>query len=355
MDEIILAYPDDSFPLEDLQRIATFLSQSKCLIAGYTPSDVGLLDLVAVKYQQKFENITLTVLPDRNIVSCLANIAQHGVLGDMDTPTRIAASLMAYCQCMNIHIEPSIAYHELAPHNGNQSTLSELAWFRAADQSNPIAWTDIAMERSVSPPASEPKSVEPIDLAFPLHRWNRNYIAALKIAELELSDLKPVERMIQLLDWMTDEFLFAGPAAITAAIYFAPNEEKRGMFKKLRSPNRERALQGIKNEAWDITHLSDFVRKVSEGEEKQHRYIFATADKQLASIAPLLISMSDQNQSTLLMNRLIQIWSHDDAARVVDKFSESQLIVQVRESPPFNTESIDEFIGNAENKIKQLS
>ncbi|PBP92744.1 hypothetical protein CCL16_02705 [Pseudomonas syringae] len=40
-------------------------------------------------------------------------------------------------------------------------------------------------------------------MGLPLKRWNRNYITALKILELDLSPAKQVDKMLLLLEWMS--------------------------------------------------------------------------------------------------------------------------------------------------------
>jgi hypothetical protein len=60
------------------------------------------------------------------------------------------------------------------------------------------------------------------------------------------------------------------------------------MLKQIKSPDRARALAGVRNAAWDITHLSDFVRRVKATDYEEQRFIFATADQALAQLGHLL-------------------------------------------------------------------
>ena len=99
--------------------------------------------------------------------------------------------------------------------------------------------------------------------------------------------------MLALLDWMHDDFIVAGPAAMLACIYFAPNSPPRaGLLKRLNSPDRQRALDGVKNAAWDITHLSDFIKKVNEANGNGTRYLLASRDKALHIMAKFLFDFS---------------------------------------------------------------
>lgn len=99
--------------------------------------------------------------------------------------------------------------------------------------------------------------------------------------------------VLALLDWMHDDFIIAGPAAMLACIYFAPNSPPRaGLLKRLNSPDRQRALDGVKNAAWDITHLSDFIKKVNEADGNGTRYLLASSDKALHIMAKFLFAFS---------------------------------------------------------------
>ncbi|MBW7835570.1 MAG: hypothetical protein H3C28_02915 [Sphingomonadales bacterium] len=322
MTEILMVRLDPAFPLRDVEEIGHALTISQALIPGYVPPTVGLLDLRALFYMRNIGGFQTIVLPDRNIVSRIAKVAEQGVKHPFDKPTNIAVHLMAFCQCMNINIEPSIAFHELAHYSGNEIAHYELSWFRAADKAQAQAWVDIALGRRDRLAATGPDPISTKDLAYPLKRWTRNYIAALKVAELELYLTEPLERAIALLDWMYDDFFLAGPAAAFASMYFSPRAAKKRLIKHLRSPDREKAIAGIKNAAWDMTHLSEFARRVSCGEAEGRRYIFATADLGLASIAPLLmLNADDNNLASTITQKVRSWWSSKEAATLADDIS----------------------------------
>jgi hypothetical protein len=84
---------------------------------------------------------------------------------------------------------------------------------------------------------------------------------------------------------MDNDFLLAGPAALFVSMYYGPMAARAGLFKQLRSPDRDAAIRGTKNAAWDMTHLSDFALRVSRAEKERRRYIFASGDLSLVQIA----------------------------------------------------------------------
>lgn len=320
MEDVFIAYHLDH-PFTEIAEIGGAIERAGLFIPGYIPPAVGVLDLRGILYARHFERYEFVILPDRNLVSRMARVQMEGLGSSPDDTTRNAVNVLAFAKATDMHIEPSIAFHELAQHAGNDLAHEELHWFRIADNHDTWEWIEVALghRSSFSPELSclvpKPKRQ---DLSFPLSRWRRNYIVALKIAELELTPLPHVDRALRLIHWLHQDFLLAGPAALFATFYFSPMGMRKRLLKHLRSPDRERAIKGVQNAAWDITHLSDFVRRVSEGEVERRRYIFATSDKGLATIAPLLLKDLDSDANELGLARALEAWwPRKDAQRIV--------------------------------------
>ncbi|MBU2071702.1 MAG: hypothetical protein KKE72_05095 [Gammaproteobacteria bacterium] len=313
----VINLPAD-FPYEDLCSIAEFLKHADVFVTGYTPPSVGKYHPDGFLFGSYFEDLNIILLPDRNIVSRIVQIAK----GEASNHERmIASAVLAFSQCLDILIEPSIAYHELAPNQGNKAAHEELQWFRAADDSDASHWINIGLGRTDRIFCDiQVKDTEMVNLERPLERWKRNYIVALKIADFELTHMKPVDKVLRLLEWMFEDFILAGPGIILACVYFAPNSPPRaGLFKSLRSSNRARAIAGVRNAAWDLTHLSDFVLRSNSASNGNTRYIFASLDAGLRCISELLFRYAcDQNQPHQLAKGLLRWWPVQDAEKIAD-------------------------------------
>ncbi|MNV23865.1 hypothetical protein D3C71_1149030 [compost metagenome] len=306
----------DSFPLADLERVGALLEPSDVFVSGYIAPEVGLYHVGAHLYSNHVEGNSTVMLPDRNIVSRVAKMADGFEVGRQE---RLVAGVLGFAQCLEIQIEPSIAYHELGPSQGNAAAYEELARFRLADSSEPRAWIDVALgRRSVIPYLGEPTAIaDTRDLTRPLHRWRCNYIAALKMGQLELLSLSPVERAIAFFEWMRDDFILAGPAAVFACHYFAPSFPRRGLLKGLRSEQRQRALSGAANAAWDITHLSEFVRLANASHGTSDRYIFASLDEGLRKVArTLLLATVEASALSQFASALVAWWPKESALAI---------------------------------------
>ena len=314
IERTVILPPD--FPYMELRALGEMLEAEGVFIPGYQPPPVGLCHPDAFIFEAQFDNIQTILLPDRNIVSRMAKIVTGA---PMDETLRKIAAIKAFCHFLDIQIEPSIAFHELAQLQGNDAANRELVRFREADNADPYPWLGLAFgDLNALDPMEPQHSPEAHDLAFPLRRWRRNYIAALKIAELELSGRPNLDRMLALLSWMRDDFIIAGPAALLASIYFAPNSPPRKrLFKQLFSPDRLRAVDGVRNTTWDLTHLSEMIGKVNEANDSQIRLLFASFDKGLRTLAGLLFHVSAEELSeALLVEAFVPWWTCAQAEQI---------------------------------------
>lgn len=341
-DATILFSLGGNFPYEDVKTIAARVAASNSLVPGFIAPVAGLTSIEAFLYSELIDQASTTVIVDRNVASRMAQIARDGAVHPLNGPTQIAVDLMALAQSVNLNIDPSIAFHELAHLNGNAEASEELQWFRAADHGQAQAWIDVALKRKDALPLSAPAAQEDYDLSKPLFRWRRNYTVLLKAAELELSNLSPKERMLALLDWMISDFMLAGPAAIYCSMYFAPLAMKAGMFKQLRSPNRDRALNGIKNAAWDVTYLSELVRHATSSNHDSDRFILATADKAVAQVAPLLfLDAEDLPDLEAKLSAQFEKWWQADSVSLAKSFASAMALAMERSPPQHGSQSED--------------
>tara|TARA_B100001105_G_scaffold172240_1_gene138715 strand:+ start:8910 stop:10025 length:1116 start_codon:yes stop_codon:yes gene_type:complete len=315
---MLLKFPAD-YPLADLYALSERLAGTEVCVPGYLPPPVGLFHPDGFFYDQHIERSKTILIPDRNVVSRMAQLARWAPCGGRSAgpngcrPSRVCA--------VPRHRDRPIGGIPRPAHTaGNEAAWEELGWFRSADNARVHDVMDVALGRGDQLRAPGlPHEVQKHDLAKPLRRWNRNYIIALKVMDLEMQDLRPIERVLRLLDWMRDDFMFGGPAAMLASVYFAPNSPpRRRVFKDKNSSDREAAIAGARNAAWDLTHLSEFVRKVNEaGPDGRPRYLFASFDRHLRLMAKLLFDCATEiSAADALPKALSSWWSKTDARRI---------------------------------------
>lgn len=306
------ALPPD-FPVDDLWAVARQLTDADICVPGYLPPGNGLMAPDSFLYAHQVEKQKTVLLPDRNVVSrWVQTVNGHAPL---DGQHRTAAGLLAFCQCLDIFIEPSIAFHELSASQTLEVAEDELSWFKAADNHPAPDWLDFALARTdgVVLPGNHPGIKAP-KLVTPLHRWRCNYVLALKIAELESVDMAPKMRVRTFFEWMQRDFILGGPSALLALLYFAPNSAPRKrLFKGSRSPDRERAIAGVQNAAWDLTHISEFVRQVRDTPFEKTQFLLASFDDGLRRIAGLAFGRrEDETEEERLTEQLGSWWPAKD-------------------------------------------
>lgn len=346
-DATILFRLDPGFPLKDVEAIGARLMASGALTPGFVSPEAGLLTVQAMLYADWIEQVPTVLLPDRNVVSRMARIARDGFVGREDPPARLALDLMAFCQAMNVDIDPTLAFQELAQVMGEEVASEELRWFRVADAGERATyWIELALGRSDQLPILAPGAAEKPPPSEPPHRWRCNYAVMLAATALELdSTLSPVQRFGRLLRWMIDDFILAGPAAIFCTMFFSPRAPRAGLVKGFRSANRDRAVAGVRNAAWDVTYLSELTRRAQPESYAKGRCIFASADRSLAELAPLLLMhVEDACGYRRALTERLRIWWGDDAGRVaallVDAIAEAE-----RRDAPAGPPGVDDYVG----------
>lgn len=273
----------------DVEEIAALLRSKDIFTPSFITAGADVYSPLTYLKERLRSGTETILLADRNVLTRWLAMAD-GELAEQ--PHRVAAAVMAFCQCAGVKIEPNIPLYEAAATAGSPAANEELRRFRVADNLHPTFWADVALGRSVKlpPPGQQPDPppTKPVDFGMPLRRWRRNYIIALKIAELELRGGGGEARMAELLRWVYEDFLIGGPAVILAAYYLAPNSGRRGLLKGVRSDDRERAVRGVRNAAWDLTLLSTWLDAIQTQEERNTLTLLCSLDHKVIEFARLL-------------------------------------------------------------------
>jgi len=139
IERTVILPPD--FPYVELRVLGEMLEADGVFVPGYWPPPAGLCHPDAFIFEAQLEEILTILLPDRNIASRMAKIVTGA---PMDATLRKFAAIKAFCHFLDIQIEPSVAFHELAQRQGNNAANLELARFRDADNADPHPWLDLA-------------------------------------------------------------------------------------------------------------------------------------------------------------------------------------------------------------------
>ena len=310
-------------PPHEVEKIAELLRDRDVFVTGFDPVHRDPYSVSTYIEKQEIYDEPVSLFVDRNVVSRLVSMMDGA---EAAPEHRVAAAIMAFAQVCQLLIEPSIAVHEYASTAGERKARRELRRFYQADNVDTKMWTDIALGRTSKCPriARSSRSIAH-RLDRTLYRWQRNYAAVLKIADLELRGGPGHRRMEAFMDWMFHDFLLAGAATILAAQYFAPGAPKKGLLKHLRSPDREQAIDGIKNAAWDLMLLSDWLQRVQERERidswRPHP-VLCTLDKGVVRLARSIVLFEHvaRSQEELIASTFEHLWGSEAGSRLAKRY-----------------------------------
>lgn len=343
----------------DLRALAETLRNRDVFTPTFSAPDVDHYDPAVYRDQSARFGTSTALLVDRNVFSRWIDIVR-GVSPSADH--RSAAAVLAFAQCAEIDVEPNIALYELAFTQGQDAAVDELVSFRLADHVHPGYWAEIALDRAdvlgVLPDGVSLRETDlTIDFTMKLRRWRRNYVLALKIAELELRGGNSVDRLLEMLSWMYRDFLLGGPALALAAHYLAPNSSRKRLLKGLKSPDRERAIAGIRNAAWDLTLISEWAIRVGKQTSEARLVLLASFDQGLHRLARSVVDVEGAsiNIDERLRENLVSLWGEQAGKRLADAVSDCYASLenpdrQVNREPP--ADFIDGCIAHGEGLVR---
>ncbi len=279
-------------PRRDLESLERILERAAIFRTSFDDFGSDVYRMATYRTEKAAYGTQSYMLIDRNIISRLVGLVQGNRANE---DHRLAAAALAFAQCANMVVEPNLALYELAQTGTQSEAHSELGRFRIADEVDPRLYADIALSRRDFIPAAllptGKRLIEDVpDLTVPLRGWRSNYILALKLSTIELQGGTAEEKMRRFVEWMRDEFVFGASATVFAHYYFAPGKPKRRMLKSLRSQDRQLALWGIRNAAWDLNLVADWARHVQRQEQEFKLWVLCSRDASIGRIAGDLLS-----------------------------------------------------------------
>jgi hypothetical protein len=207
---------------------------------------------------------------------------------------------MAFCILADITIEPKMALYEYAATNGELAAWNVLHIFRYLDSIDPRLYVDMALNRATALPETvldgAPADIPsmPSDFFQPIGFYNFARPFILKIALLETKPVLRHERMIRLLEWMHQDYLFGAPGVIFATVFMSPSREGR-MIKGINSSDRNVRLKGVNNAAWDVAFLQQWLKLINDASKPI--FLAASSDIALLCIGRRMLATTGQTEA----------------------------------------------------------
>jgi len=307
------------FSRETLRKIEGVL-QNEELFVLFDPS-AEVYNLGFYITQKRLHDTTTVALIDRNILKDVIPIVEDSLSGNNEScpeRCRIGAALMAFLQAGNVLIEPSIALYEQ-----RSNAERELQLFRCADNIDPRFYASLAegaidtIPKSAIPPLDyEGKQFS--DGSVSLRGNAAMRVAMLKLAEIDLSDRAPSEKMNAFLEWSYWDFCLAMLPIFVACRQFAPGHFQRGVKPLLRGHrvmNREKALLGVENALWDIQLIKEWAGKVQMQSAENRLWLLCSRDAALRDIARVVHNVeksSGGSGADPLDEYFVRYWGESD-------------------------------------------
>ncbi len=98
---------------------------------------------------------------------------------------------------------------------------------------------------------------------------------------------KSDKKMLELLDWVYHFWHFSAPALLLATQALS-HDPPRDIFKNIRSKDRNKALGGVENAAWDLVYITAWFERIKTQAEANELTVFCSRDKVLLKVAEWL-------------------------------------------------------------------
>lgn len=332
-DELIYHTP---LPLKEVLSLQELLRASNCFVPSFVGADAYSVATYITQYA-RYRTPT-TFLFDRNLYSQVVTLAK----GSRITPeTCFAAAVMAFASCAAAQIEPNLAIYEGSASGAHPAWRRDLAIFRGADDIHPGNWAALALgysthfDRRIPGKRLRSEAFKDFDPNRKLRFYSFVYPIALKMAIISRAGGSPDKKMIELLDWIYHYWYFSHPA-ILLATYALSRTPPKNAFKNVRSPNREKALAGAKNAAWDLVYITEWFEKIRVQARTPELTVLCSRDRLLLKVAALL-------SSTVLGTPMSPFQHADFGKSVLERYNlyASDLSNPIRELKPLPTEMDD--------------
>jgi hypothetical protein len=328
--QALIWLPVDNASLEAIQPL---LRGRDVFTSGYEHLGVDAYNPRTYLHDQLLEETSFCFRYDRNVLSRLVEVVQGRALREEH---RVACGIQALAQITEAVVEPNIALYELGSGCSHANAQEQLALFRQIDHTHPQHWADLATGQTAGFAAEQlaewqGQSINESNYAKTLNPWRASYAACLKIASLELSSMGAEAKMMELIRWMEEDLCFLVPGVILANRYLAPNANRNGLFKQLRSADRNKALRGVRNQAWDLTLIYVWMDDFRNIDATGRIVILASLDRGLHAIARWVLmaieaeDVAESAHKQKFKEQFIAAWGEKLGRRLLDAWQAAQL------------------------------
>ena len=208
---------------QELELVQGIVKKSEVLTLFDNSIDAG--SILTYLKESKLHGTSCRALIDLNVLKDILTVGRSGDGAKLAGRRTFGAAFVLFCQCANIMIDPSIAIHE-SPSDAS----SELQLFYSLDSADPlelfrVVSGEVGYLRNECLPKIEPK-IYPETWPERIRNHSSLELSVLKIATLQRSSMKPLEKIMSFLTWCHTDAARLMDAFILAIFQLQGNQSK---------------------------------------------------------------------------------------------------------------------------------
>ena len=235
---------------------------------------------------------------------------------------KIGAAFIIFCQLADIEIEPCMALHE-----SPSAAEEELRSFRRIDSADiQDLWRVFSGDLNMLNEERLP-NIDPSKILKPFPRKIRAYseleLHVLKIADLQLSEGKPIEKLKAYLTWCHYDSAWLVDALIFAILQLTDNCPNP-ILKHIRSSTFETRANGINNAIRDLLLARHWSKKVHTQQAENCLWILGSRDVTLQRLAQEIHITEGDCRQNKLSRFTTENWGSPNGKRIVNMLNDFQ-------------------------------
>jgi hypothetical protein len=279
----------------DISLIIEHLQAEDWFITNYEASKDDMYNPGNFLHNKEIENVHYFIIPDRNFFSYIVSSVKSN---KPEERYKTAIAIILFCQTCEIDVEPNLSIYELINHDAAhiEKAAEELEIFNAINNSpqEPLFDYFTGNIDSIPLPSLEKKDRVKFKKEMMEHKWliewRSLYLITLKGVSLSLNKKNNMQKLEELLVWMSKEFRRSHIAIVFFMFLFSSQKRKK-MIKYKQSDSKEKRYLELKNMVWDFYYMNTFIRKWQTPEPKTE-FIFVSNDKVVREILRVAIAMA---------------------------------------------------------------
>jgi len=273
----------------DLDALESFLRSSGCFGASFVDVDPYSASVYLEQYCR--DETETTFYLDRNIFSQVLDLVGGHKVSDRN---RLGASVMAFVACAESNVSASVAMFEGHLSGASRDWKEEKILFETATALSAREWASISLgyAESLKSAATMDRNGIMLPEGFDISRaqspFGFVYPALLYVAILQRRGGSKAHRMSAFIRWVHERWLYSFPVLLFAMKTFS-SKPFRGALKGIGSADPDRVLRGVRNAAWDLTHITHLFKETKSQSEQNRLSVFCSADKETVALADWLM------------------------------------------------------------------